>query len=66
MQRIDKQLNSHQSEERKLAGIEKKAKKPSNGSTGKVNALSITALALKTYEPFPIAQERERLMEALR
>jgi hypothetical protein len=66
IQSIDRQLNSMQGEERRLAGAEKKARKPSTGYTGKVNALATTATALKTYEPFPIEQERERLMEELR
>jgi len=66
IQNIDRTFNSLQAEERRLAGTEKKARKPSSGSTGKVNALSVTATALKTYEPFPIEQERQRLMESLR
>lgn len=62
---IDRQAAGFAAEERKLAGIEKRAKKPSNGSTGKVNALGVTATALKTYEPFPIERERQRLLDSL-
>jgi len=66
LQSIDRQFAAFQAEERKLAGAERKANKPSTGSTGKVSALNITATALKTYEPFPIEQERERLLESLK
>jgi hypothetical protein len=66
LKNIDRQAASFASEERKLAGIERKAKKPSNGSTGKVNGLSMTAMALKTYEPFPIERERQRLLDSLK
>jgi len=66
LQSIDKQFASFQTEERKLAGIERKAKKPSSGSTGKVNGLGMTATALKTYEPFPIERERQRLLDSLK
>lgn len=66
LQSIDKQFASFQSEERKLAGIERKAKRPSTGSTGKVNGLGMTATALKTYEPFPIERERQRLLDSLK
>jgi hypothetical protein len=65
LQSIDRQFAGFQSEERKLAGIERKAKKPSNGSTGKVSGLGVTAKALKTYEPFPIERERQRLLDSL-
>lgn len=66
LQGIERQFAGFQKEERKLAGIERTAKKPSSGSTGKVNALKMTASALKTYEPFPIERERERLLNALK
>jgi hypothetical protein len=66
IQAIDKQFTSFQTEERKLAGIERKAKKPSSGSTGKVNSLGMTVVALKTYEPLPIERERQRLLESLK
>lgn len=66
IQRIDRQFAALGAEQRRLAGAEKKARKPSTGSTGKVNALSLTATALKTYEPFPLEQERQRLMDSLR
>ena len=66
LQAIDRQAASFQAEERKLAGIERKAKKPSSGSTGKVTGLGMTAAALKTYEPFPIERERERLLDSLK
>jgi hypothetical protein len=66
LQAIDRQAAAFQAEERKLAGIERKAKKPSSGSTGKVTGLGMTAAALKTYEPFPIERERERLLDSLK
>lgn len=66
LQSVNRQLAGFQAEERKLAGAEKKAKKPSTGVTGKVTALGITATALKTYEPFPLEQERQRLLDALK
>lgn len=66
LQSIDRQFAGFAAEERKLAGIERRAKKPSSGSTGKVNALSVTATALKTYEPFPIERERQRLLDSLK
>jgi hypothetical protein len=66
VQSIDRQFQAMRGEERKLAGAEKKATKPSTGRSVKSNAIGASAKAFKTYEPFLIEQERERLLAALR
>ncbi len=66
LQAIDRKFSGLQAAERKLAGSERRASKPSTGRTGGVTGLGVTATALKTYEPFLIERERARLLDELR
>ena len=64
--RLDKHLAGLSTEERRLEGAERQARKPATGVSGKAQALGLTASALNTYEPYPLEREKARLLESLR
>lgn len=49
----------------RIARDQREATKPATGFTGRVRALSSTATAWTTYQPFPFERERQRLLDEL-
>lgn len=65
VQSIDKELEAQQRVERRFAVDERRLEKPLTGGTRRVRALEAEAAAFTTYEPLPLEEERQRLLEAL-
>lgn len=52
-----------ESKEKRADAMRDKLRKPAVGNTGKVIALNKQAVALSTYETFPLEEERQRLLD---
>jgi hypothetical protein len=64
--RMDQELTNLAKRERLNEAIEKRAAKPASGTTSKTRALTAQAMALSTYDQFPLESERQKLLELLR
>jgi hypothetical protein len=64
--RMDQELTNLAKRERLNEAIERRAAKPASGTTSKTRALSAQAMALSTYDQFPLESERQKLLELLR
>jgi hypothetical protein len=62
---IDKELGLLQRGEKRLAMDEKRLDKPITGGTRAVRALEAEAGAFTTYEPLPLEEERQRVLDSL-
>jgi hypothetical protein len=63
---LDRELADLNKRERRNEGLEKKASRPVNVSTGKTRSLSAQATALSTYDAFPLEAAKAKLLESLR
>jgi hypothetical protein len=63
---IDKELGLLGRGEKRLAMDEKRLDKPITGGTRAVRALEAEAGAFTTYEPLPLEEERQRLLDSLK
>jgi hypothetical protein len=64
LQGIDRELGAQQRNERRFALDEKRLDKPLTGGTRAVRALEAEASAFTTYEPLPLEEERQRLLDS--
>lgn len=64
--KIERELESLAKRERRNDGLEKRAARPVSASTGKTRSLSAQAMALSTYDAFPLEAAKAELLEALR
>jgi hypothetical protein len=65
-QQIDREMQQLGKRDKRADGIEKRAGRPTTGTTSKVRSLSAQAAALTTYDQFPLEAAREKLLESLR
>jgi hypothetical protein len=61
---IEQELNAQQRSERRFAIDEKRLDKPLTSGTRAVRALEAEANAFTTYEPLPLEEERQRLLDS--
>lgn len=60
-----KEFKGLESREKRADAIRNKLRKPSVGNTGKVISMNKQAVALSTYETFPLEAEKQRLLDQL-
>jgi hypothetical protein len=63
---VENELELLQRGEKRLAMDEKRLDKPLTGGTRAVRALEAEATAFTTYEPLPLEDERQRLLDSLK
>jgi hypothetical protein len=61
---IEQELGAQQRNERRFAMDEKRLEKPLTSGTRAVRALEAEATAFTTYEPLPLEEERQRLLDS--
>lgn len=64
--RANREFNTLTKQEKKADNIERIAKQPVTGTTSRVTSLSAQATALTTYQPFPLEQEKQRVLDLLK
>jgi hypothetical protein len=64
MKRLGVTYKKLSNQETKIAREEKEASEPVTGNTSRVKALSARVTALPTYQPYPLEQEKQRLLES--
>ncbi len=64
--RVNQTANQLNKDLKKADTIERIAKQPAKGNTTRVTAINAQATALTTYQPFPLEQEKLRLLEQLK
>jgi len=62
---LDRELQGFSKREKRLAGEEARAKKPTSGTTGQVLSLGAQAAALSTYDTLPLEARKELLFKEL-
>ncbi len=65
-QKIEKESANLAKRDRVNEALEKRVNKSPSGTTSKTRALSAQAMALSTYDQFPLEASRQRLLESLR
>lgn len=63
--RMEKEFKTIETSLKRAESERAKLKKPATGNTGKVIALNKQAIALTTYEVFPLEAEKQRLLDEL-
>lgn len=66
VQRMSREMQDLGKREKRAEGIEKRAGRPTTGTTSKVRSLAAQAAALTTYDQFPLEAARAKLLESLR
>jgi hypothetical protein len=64
--RLNRELGELDRRERRNEGIERRIGRAGAGITGKERSLSAQAMALSTYDLFPLEEEKNRLLDSLR
>ena len=64
--RANREFNTLTKQEKKADNIERIAKQPVTGTTSRVTSLNAQATALTTYQPFPLEQEKQRVLDLLK
>jgi hypothetical protein len=65
-QKIDKESANLAKRDRVNEALEKRVNKSPSGTTSKARALAAQAMALSTYDQFPLEASRQRLLDSLR
>lgn len=65
LQKAQQEYNSLENQLRRANSERLKLSKPASGTTGKVLSMAKEAVALSTYEVFPLEAERQRLLDEL-
>jgi hypothetical protein len=65
-QKIDKEASNLAKRDRVNEALGKRVNKPASGTTSKTRSLAAQAMALSTYDQFPLEAVRQRLLETLR
>jgi DNA repair exonuclease SbcCD ATPase subunit len=66
IKRINDEANELARREKRAAGMERRAERATTSTPAAALALRATAGALATYDPFPLEQERARILETLK